>query len=97
MHSTYNYFIDLDDITIIKQKCKRLLLDLANSERDMDYLVNNNIKFIKNVSNAIAEECNLKKTIKQNNKWRKYYEKHNYNFMSRENIFKNVSKILKNI
>jgi hypothetical protein len=44
MHSTYNYFIDLDDITIIKQKCKRLLLDLANSERDMDYLINNNIK-----------------------------------------------------
>ena len=28
---------------------------LANSERDMDYLVNNNIKFIKNVSNASAE------------------------------------------
>ena len=47
---------------------------LANSERDMDYLVNNNIKFIKNVSNAIAEECNFKKTIKQNNKWIKYFK-----------------------
>ena len=31
-----------------------------------------------------------------NNKWRKYYEKQSYTFMSRENIFNNVSKLLNN-
>jgi len=93
IHSTYNYFIDLDDETIIKQKCKRLLLDLTRDE-DMNYLVKNNKKYIKNVSNAIADECNLNKTIKFNNVWRKYYKNQGYKFMTRENIFRDVSKIL---
>jgi hypothetical protein len=95
MHSTHDYFIDLDDETIVKQKCKRLLLDLANSEEDMKYLVDNNEKYIKNVSGAIAEECSLKKMVKLNKKWRKDYMKRDYKFMSREAIFKNVSKILR--
>ena len=95
MHSTHNYFIDMDDETIIKQKCRRLLLEWANSEEDMKYLVDNNEKYIKNVSGAIAEECSLKKTVKLNKKWRKDYMKRDYKFMSREAIFKNVSKILR--
>jgi adenylate kinase family enzyme len=95
MHSIHNYFIDLDDETLIKQKCKRLLLDWATDEEEMNMLVSNNKKYIENVSNAIEQDCNLKKTIKLNNKWRKYYMKQGYKFMSRENIFKNVSKILK--
>ena len=95
MHSTHNYFIELDDETIIKQKCKRLFLDWATDDEEMNYLVNHNKKYIKNVSNAIAEECNLKKTIKLNNKWRKDYMKHGYKFMSKENIFKKIYIIIK--
>ena len=34
----------------------------------MKMLVNNNVKYIKNVSNTIDQDCNLKKTIKLNNK-----------------------------
>jgi tRNA uridine 5-carbamoylmethylation protein Kti12 len=93
MHSTYNYFIDLDDETIIKQKCKRLLNIFAN-DYNMNWLVKNNKQYIKNLSIGIDYECNLKKTIKLNNKWKKDYMKQGYKFMSRENIFKNVSKIL---
>lgn len=37
-----------------------------------------------------------KKTIKQNNKWKKDYKKQGYKFMSRENIYKSVVKILNN-
>jgi hypothetical protein len=44
---------------------------------------------------SINQDCNLKKTNKLNNKWRKDYMKQGYKFMSRENIFKNVSTILK--
>jgi adenylate kinase family enzyme len=69
MHSTHNFFIDLDDETIIKQKCKRLL-DWATDEEEMKMLVSNN-------------------------KWIKDYMNQGYKFMSRENIFKNVSKILR--
>ena len=36
-----------------------------------------------------------KNTIKLNTKWRKDYKKQGYKFLSRENIFKNVIKILK--
>ena len=96
MHSTHNYFIELDDETIIKQKCKRLFLDWATNDEEMNYLVNHNKKYIKNVSNAIAEECNLKKTIKLNNKWRKDYKKQGYKFMTRENIYKSVVQLLNN-
>jgi len=39
MHSTHNFFIDLDDETIIKQKCKQLLLDWATDEEEMKMLV----------------------------------------------------------
>jgi len=95
MHSKYNYFIKITDDTVIKQKCRRLLLDWADSKEDMEYLVSNNLKYIKNVSNALAEECNLKKTNQINNQWRKDYKEQGYRFMSREDIFKNVSKILK--
>ena len=94
MHSEYNYYIDLDDETIIKQKCKRLLLDWANSKEDMEYLVSNNEKYIKNVSNALAEECNLKKTSKMNKKWNKDYMKQGYKIMTREKIYKQVVSLL---
>ena len=64
MHANNNYFIDLDDKTILRQLCKRLLLHLANSESEMEYLIDNNENYIKNVSGAIADECNLKKNDK---------------------------------
>lgn len=32
-----------------------------------------------------------------NNKWKKEYEKQGYKFMSRENIFKDVNKVLAKI
>ena len=43
----------------------------------------------------IKKDCSAKETIKMNNKWKKDYVKQGYKLMSRENIFKNVSKILK--
>ena len=92
MHSDYNYFIELDDETIIKQKCRRLLNHVA--EYDMDFLVKNNKKFIKNVAKAIADDCNLQKVIKQNKIFNKYYLKQGYKFMSRNNVYNNVVELL---
>jgi threonine aldolase len=62
----------------------------------MKDLVKNNQLFVKMFSQAIKRECSAKETIKMNNKWKKDYEKQGYKLMSRENIFKNVVKILNN-
>ena len=79
---------------ILKQKCLRFFEDIKNDKYAMNDLVNNNEYFLKQVSKAIKRECSAKETIKMNNKWKKDYEKQGYKLMSRENIFKNVSKIL---
>jgi len=94
MHSNYNYYIDLDDTTILIQKCRRLFLNLANNDKKMDQLVNNNKKYIVNVSNAIAKECDLIKTNKMNKKWNKDYIKQGYKIMTREKIYKQVVSLL---
>jgi len=98
VHSQYNFFIDIDDKITLKQKCIRFLTDdlpshLGNQE--INDIMHNNEFFIKQITKIIKNECSEKKTIKMNNKWKKDYEKQGYKFMSRENIFKNVSKILK--
>ena len=92
MHSEHNYYIEIDDVTILKQKCRRLLNGIA--ENDMDYLVEHNEKFIKNVSSAISDECNMENIIKMNAKWNADYIKQGYEIMSRDNIYKKVVKLL---
>ena len=96
LHSHYNYYIEIDDMIIVKQKCLRLLDDIQNDKMAMKDLVKNNQLFVKMFSQAIKSECSAKETIKMNNKWKKDYEKQGYKLMSRENIFKNVVKILNN-
>jgi len=95
LHSHYNYYIDIDDMIIVKQKCLRYFEDIQHDKYAMNDLVNNNEYFLKQVSKAIKRECSAKKTIKMNNKWKKDYLKQGYKLMTRENILKNVSKILK--
>lgn len=97
MHSKYNYYIDLDDEIILKQKCIRFLRNFENIENDkdaMNHMINDNEKFIKNIKEGIRYECNKKEIIKMNDKWKKDYEKQGYKFLSREEIFNKVSKIL---
>ena len=96
VHSQYNYYIDIDDMIIVKQKCIRLLNDIQTDKMAMEDLVKNNEKFVKKFTEAIKIECSAKQTIKQNNKWKKDYEKQGYKFISRENIYKSVVKILNN-
>ena len=95
VHSQYNYYIDIDDKVLLKQKCLRMLTDeIPNDKFAMKDLIDDNKRFIKGIKYAIENSCNLQKTIKQNNKWKKYYEKQSYKFMSRENIYKSILKIL---
>jgi adenylate kinase family enzyme len=96
VHSQHNYYIEIDDMIIVKQKCIRLLNDIQTDKMAMEDLVKNNEKFVKKFTDAIKIECSAKQTIKQNNKWKKDYEKQGYKFMSRENIYKSVVRLLNN-
>ena len=82
---------------IVKQKCLRLLDSIQNDEMAMKDLIQNNELFVKMFSQAVKRECSAKETIKMNNKWKKEYEKQDYKFMSRENIFKDVNNVLSKI
>ena len=95
LHSKYNYCIDIDDMIILKQKCLRTLNEIQNDKMAIHDLVNNNERFIKMVVSTIKTRCNAKENTRINNKWKKDYEKQGYKLMTRENILKNVSKILK--
>jgi hypothetical protein len=46
------------------------------------------------VTKSAKDECSASKTIALNKKWSKDYKKMGYIFMSRENIYKKVSKLL---
>ena len=61
----------------------------------MNDLINNNEKFVKLISHGIKKECSIKESIKMNKKWKKHYKKNNYKFMSREEIYNDVLKLLK--
>ena len=92
VHSQYNYYIDIDDMKILKQKFTRLLNDIKTDKMAMEDLIKNNEKFIKKFIETIKKECSAKQTIKQNNKWKKDYKKQDYKLMSREKIYKSVVK-----
>lgn len=94
IHSQYNYYIDIDDMSIVKQKCLRLLNDIQHDKMALTDLINNNEKFVKKFSEAIRRECSAKKTIKMNLKWKNDYKKQNYKILSRNNIYKSIIKLL---
>jgi adenylate kinase family enzyme len=101
MHSTYNYYIKLDNEIIIKQKCIRIFKDyydeFINDEKIIYELINNNKQFIKDTKLTIEQECDAKNIIKMNTKWNNDYKKQGYKILSREIILKEVSKKLNNI
>lgn len=102
VHSSYNYYIKIDDMTIVKQRCtrfltKQLIQDTINNPHAMNAMINDNDKFIKILIKGIKNECGYRNIVKQINHNNKYYKKLNYLFLSRENIFKKVTKLLNKI
>lgn len=94
MHSDYNFYIQLDNETILKQKCLRLFKDFPNDTCVMKDLVQNNDHFVKKVSQAIVRECSLKEIEKSNKTLEKDYKAQGYKFITREEIFNVVSSII---
>ena len=101
VHSQYNYYIDIDDMLIVKQKCIRFLTDelkdmVTKNKAIIRDITEDNEKFVRLIKENIERACGTKETLKINKMWKKDYEKQSYKFMSRENIYKSVVKILNN-
>ena len=94
VHSQYNYYIEIDDAIIVKQKCIRLLNDIQDDKLAMDDLVRNNKRFVEKFTEVVKIECSVRETTKINNKWKRDYKKQGYKFMPRENIYRAVVRIL---
>lgn len=97
MHADYKFYIKLDSDIIFKQKCGRFIDDFFIGEKDM--ILNDIIKdekgTIKRINGALKNECSYNETKNMNKIWNKDYKKQKYKFLSHENIFKEVSKIIK--
>jgi adenylate kinase family enzyme len=91
--SKYNYYIDVDDATILKQKCKRVFKNIQKDSVAMNHLVNDNKKFIKVFTEAIKHECDMEETTRLNQKWKADYMKKNYKLASKLDIYKEVIKL----
>ena len=101
LHSKYNFYIKIDDMTVVKQKCIRFitdeLQDIIKNKNVINDITQNNKRFVKLISENIERECGTDETKKINNMWNKDYKKQGYIFATRENIFNNVVKILNKI
>jgi len=102
LHSTYNYFIDLDLDTIFIQRCQREIHQYFfefNKDVMFENIKNNPKKALDIIDFHINNpdgNCNYNGIKKLNNMWRKDYKKQKYIFDTRENIYEKVKTIIKN-
>lgn len=64
LHSQYNFYIDIDNKIIVKQKCIRFLTDELPStlgNQEINDIMNNNEFFIKQITKLIKNECSEEK------------------------------------
>lgn len=97
MHSTYNYYIEIDDMLVVKQKCLRWfkwMENISENEVMMKDLMENNNKFVRITQDQVAKECGADETIKMNKQWNNDYAKQGYKFMPPDEIYNEVVKLL---
>ena len=96
MHSKHNFYINLDFDTIFKQRCSRFMdnIFVKNREKVLDNIIKNKNKEIKNIQDMFYNNCNYDEILEINKQFNKDYKEQKYKFMSREDIYEKVSKIL---
>ena len=98
MHADYKFYIKLDIDIIFRQKCDRWLTGtfVDNKENLFKIIIENEKKIIKDIQEEFKSECSHKETKRMTDMWNRDYKNQGYKFMSHENIFTEVSKIIKN-
>jgi adenylate kinase family enzyme len=100
LRADYKFYIHLANDVVLKQKCLRYFTDMANIGKDkiaMRDLTTNNKKFLKIISRDLQNECDETFVNRFNNKWNSDYKKQKYNFMSGDDIYNDVLRILNNL
>lgn len=96
VHGNYNFYIDLDDETVFKQKCGRFFSDILQYKEDiLNDIIDDEKKNLSIIQDRLKDECGYKFTKDLNKKWNRDYKNQGYEFVSREGIFNKVSRILK--
>lgn len=70
---------------------------VQNKDNVIKDIIKNKKDTINGLKKGLQYECGYNEIVKMNKKWNNDYKKQEYKFMSRDDIFKEVSKILKNI
>jgi adenylate kinase family enzyme len=98
MHSIHNYYIKMNSDDIFKQKCNRFFNDvfIKNRENVIKDIIENENDTIEELQRGLKHECGYNEVKKMNNMWDIDYKKQGYTFMSREDIFNEVSKLINN-
>ena len=97
MHSDHDFYIKVSDEEIFKRKCSRFLNDVFVNHRDdtIKDILEKEKKTISELQSGLKHECGFKEMIKMNKIWNREYKKQGYKFKNNDDIFKDVSKILK--
>lgn len=95
VHANYKFFIVLDDLTVIKQKCSRFLDDIADRKGEIiDRIIKDEEKTIGIYTDALAHECSYSEVKTMGAKWLNDYKSQGYKMEPRAKIFSEISKIL---
>ena len=101
--ANYKFYIDIETCVILKQKLFRAFDTCfydyfkENKNKIFNDLLVNEDDAIKDVVNIVSGNLKLSKMRTEIDEWNRDYQKMNYQFMTRENIFDEVSNILDNI
>lgn len=93
--ATHKFYIDVDDATIVRQKCARLLTDVQSDKAAMQDLMTNNPRFIAKMTDAVRHECDLAKTVKASKALRRAYTAMGYDPLPAKRIYTRVVAILR--
>lgn len=102
VHSQYNYYIDIDDMLIVKQKCIRFLTDelkdmVTKNDAIIRDITEDNEKFVRLIRENIERECGTEETLTLNRMWKTDYESQGYIIENRDEIYNQVVSILNSV
>lgn len=97
MHATHKYYIDIDTDLLFQQKCDRFLHDVFTKHKKPVYddLKTNEKETIKQLSLGLKIECSYKDISNTKKIWDRDYKSQGYISLPREDIFFEVSKIIR--
>jgi len=96
LKSDYNFYINISDDKIWKQKCLRFVDDAftVHIKDILKGIKENENKMIEKLQNRLKSNCAYSEMVKQNAIWNTDYKKQKYKFMSSDKIYEKVSNII---